>query len=157
MSFAVSSVPCCIPAARRTEEHHYRGQPPYAIFGVGPYTFAPWKIAISGLYKRCVFRLVGPRDTETSQRPVVLDDTCYFLPFTSKSAAKRALAALQSPLAQDFLTSRVFWDAKRPINKALLQSLDLGAVLAPMGCADLHFRLRMLSPARCPEVDDPIW
>lgn len=104
----------------------YRGQAPFAIFGVGPYTFAPWKVAISGLYKRCVFTLVGPNE---AARPVVFDDTCYFLPFTSEAAARRARTALESPLAHDFLTSRVFWDAKRPINKALLQSLDLSIVL----------------------------
>jgi len=36
---------------------------------------------------------------------------------------------LRSPLACDFLASRIFWDAKRPINKAVLQRLDLDALL----------------------------
>ena len=27
----------------------YRGKPPFSIFGVGAYTFAPWKVAIAGL------------------------------------------------------------------------------------------------------------
>lgn len=102
----------------------YRGQPPFAVFGVGDYTFAPWKVAISGFYKRLEFSLVGPVDG----RPVVFDDTCYFLPFAAEAPARRAWLALQSPLARDFLASRVFWAAKRPIHKALLQSLDLDAL-----------------------------
>src|SRR5262249_35173918 len=38
----------------------YRGRPPFAIFGVGPYSFAPFKVAISGLHKAPAFRAVGP-------------------------------------------------------------------------------------------------
>jgi hypothetical protein len=104
----------------------YRGQPEFAIFGVGPYSFAPWKVAISGLYKRCAFTLVGP----DAERPVMLDDTCYFLPFARRAEATAAATALRSTLALDFLTARIFWDAKRPINKATLQQLDLKALIA---------------------------
>lgn len=103
----------------------YRGKPPFAIFGVGEYSFAPWKVAISGLYKRLRFCVVGPHD----ERPVVLDDTCYFLPFTSEVDAKSAASALESELAAEFFRGRVFWDAKRPINKAVLQALDLNRLL----------------------------
>lgn len=103
----------------------YRGQPAFAIFGVGPYSFAPWKVAVSGLYKRCEFALIGPR----GRSPVMLDDTCYFLPFESEDRARRALEALRSPIAMDFFSGRIFWDAKRPINKAILQALDLQALL----------------------------
>ena len=100
----------------------YRGQPPFALFGVGDYTFAPWKVAISGLYKRLEFCLVGPADG----RPTLVDDTCYFLPFQRAAEARTALRALCSELAHAFFEARIFWDAKRPISKALLQSLDLG-------------------------------
>ena len=102
----------------------YRNQPRFAVFGVGDYTFAPYKVAISGLYKRLEFALIKPIDG----RPVVFDDTCYFLPFTDESAARRAHAALRSPLARAFFESRIFWAAKRPISAALLNSLDLGAL-----------------------------
>lgn len=103
----------------------YRGQPEFAIFGIGPYSFAPWKVAISGLYKKCRFTLIGPR----GGKPVMLDDTCYFLPFKTEESAMEAWAALSSPLAQDFFSAHIFWDAKRPINKALLQKLDLAALV----------------------------
>ena len=105
----------------------YRGQPEFAIFGIGPYSFAPWKVAISGLYKRYAFALVGPQDG----RPVMVDDTCYFLPFNEEAAARRAIDALRSPVAQQFFAARIFWDAKRPISKAILQQLDLDALIGP--------------------------
>jgi hypothetical protein len=103
----------------------YRGQPAFAIFGIGPYSFAPWKVAISGLYKRCEFTLVGPQDG----CPVMLDDTCYFLPFDTETDARKAWAGLQSPIAKEFFSGRIFWDAKRPVNKAILQELDLSMLL----------------------------
>jgi hypothetical protein len=108
----------------------YEGRPPFSIFGVGDYTFAPWKVAISGLYKRLSFALVGP----THGKPTLLDDTCYFLPFQTEPQAQAALRALQSAPAQAFFEARIFWDAKRPITKAVLQQLDLGRV-APAPCA----------------------
>ena len=36
----------------------YRNRPRFSVFGVGPYSFAPWKVAISGFYKRLDFRCV---------------------------------------------------------------------------------------------------
>lgn len=102
----------------------YTRQPAFAIFGVGPYSFAPWKVAVSGLYKRATFTVVGPHEG----RPVVLDDTCYFLAFDSEARARRAARALGSEAARDFLAARIFWDAKRPITKGILQTLDLRAL-----------------------------
>jgi hypothetical protein len=103
----------------------YASQPPFAVFGVGAYSFAPWKVAISGLYKRSTFTVVGPH----GGRPVVLDDTCYFLAFDDEARARRAAEALRSEAATEFFASRIFWDAKRPINKGILQALDLQALL----------------------------
>jgi hypothetical protein len=106
----------------------YSGQPDFAIFGIGPYSFAPWKVAISGLYKRCAFTLIGPHEG----RPVMLDDTCYFLPFPTEAEARSVWTALRSPLATDFFRARIFWDAKRPISKGILQKLDSHALLAAL-------------------------
>jgi hypothetical protein len=102
----------------------YEGQPPFAVFGVGDYTFAPYKVAICGLYKRLGFTLVEPY----AGRPVVLDDTCYFLPFALRAEALAAARALNGKTARAFFEARVFWDAKRPIGKTLLQSLSLEAL-----------------------------
>lgn len=106
----------------------YRGKPPFAVFGVGDYSFAPWKVAVSGLHKRLSFRVVGPHEG----RPVMLDDTCYFLPFDDEANATRAALALGSDRAADFFRSRIFWDMKRPISKTVLQALDLGQLLAAL-------------------------
>lgn len=99
----------------------YRGKPPFAIFGVGDYSFAPWKVAISGLYKQTRFTLVGPH----AGKPVMLDDTCYFLPFSNRKEALKHLNYLNSSRIQSFLNSIVFWDAKRPINSQILGRLQV--------------------------------
>jgi hypothetical protein len=99
----------------------YRRQPRFAIFGIGPYTFAPWKVALCGLAKQVRPSLVGPVDGQS----VVLDDTCYFLPFERQSEAEEVYALLSSPECAEFFRARIFWDAKRPITKAHLQGLSI--------------------------------
>ncbi len=105
----------------------YRARPRFSIFGVGSYAFAPYKVAISGLHKHLRPVVVPPFEG----RPVVFDDTCYFLPFDDHASALRAHAALDSPQARDFLLARIFWDAKRPVQKGVLQSLDLEKITTP--------------------------
>ncbi len=102
----------------------YRGQPRFAVFGVGVYTFAPWKVAISGFYKRLEFQVIGPQDG----RPVVLDDTCYFLPCATEAEARLLACLLNAPPAQAFLNALIFWDAKRPITSEILGRLNLLAL-----------------------------
>jgi hypothetical protein len=103
----------------------YRGRPPFAIFGIGPYSFAGFKVVVSGLHKSPVFRAIGPRNG----RPAMLDDTCYFLPCSSAAESAALVALCNDPIALDFLASASFPDAKRPITKALLQRLNLRAIL----------------------------
>lgn len=110
----------------------YRDRPPFSIFGVGSYTFRPWKVAVCGLYKRVHFALVPPR----SGRPVVLDDTSYFLSFGSDLEARFILDLLNSEPAREFFAARIFWDAKRPITAALLQQLDLLRLAEELGRLD---------------------
>lgn len=103
----------------------YAKRPAFSMFGIGDYSFAPYKVAICGLYKRLRFSVIRPHDGQ----PVMVDDTAYFLPYETEAAAEAAALALGSPPALAFFQARVFWDAKRPINKALLQSLSLDALL----------------------------
>lgn len=110
----------------RRKSSIYRGKEPFAIFGIGPYSFAPFKVIVSGLHKTPVFTVLGP----DRGKPVMCDDTCYMLPFHSAAEAARVGAALNHPLAQKFLGSVVFWDAKRPITKGLLKRVDVDALLA---------------------------
>jgi hypothetical protein len=107
----------------------YRDKPSFSVFGVGPYTFAPWKIAISGLYKTLTFRLYGPRNGKA----VIFDDTVYFLPFEERREAETVLELLNSDPAQAFLAAMIFWDDKRPITVDLLKRLDLTKLAARLG------------------------
>lgn len=102
----------------------YRGRPRFAIFGVGDYSFAPYKIAVSGFYRPARFRLIEP----VGDRPVLFDDTCYFLSFDDRDSAARTLAALESEPARALLDALTFADAKRPITARLLQRLDVAAL-----------------------------
>jgi hypothetical protein len=111
----------------------YRNQPPFAMFGIGDYAFAPYKVAVSGLYKAPRFRVLGP----VNGRPVMVDDTCYFVPCVSAEQAALVGALLNHPTCTDLIDSLVFWDAMRPITKKLLQRLDLAALAARCDPADL--------------------
>jgi len=99
----------------------YRNRPRFSVFGVGDYTFAPWKIAICGLYKTLDFRVVGPVDG----RPIVFDDTSYLLSFNKEDEARRVAELLGSDNARTFFHAFVFWDNKRPITAELLNKLDI--------------------------------
>ncbi|MCC3417326.1 MAG: class I SAM-dependent methyltransferase [Microcoleus sp. PH2017_29_MFU_D_A] len=103
----------------------YENNPRFAIFGVGDYTFKPWKIAIGGLYKKLEFRLIG----EIANKPVVFDDTVYFLSFDDEGVARQTFELLNSSAAIKFYSAIVFWDEKRPIKSSVLNCLNL-ALLA---------------------------
>jgi len=107
----------------------YRKRPAFSVFGVGDYTFAPWKVAISGFYKRLAFVTIGP----VNGKPVVLDDTSYFLPCQTKEQAAHAGTLLNSPAVQSFYNAFVFWDSKRPITADLLRRLDLRQAARELG------------------------
>jgi tRNA1(Val) A37 N6-methylase TrmN6 len=107
----------------------YRNRPEYSIFGVGSYSFKPWKIAVSGLYKHIRFALVGP----IQEKPVFFDDTVYFLSFDHEDEARFILDLMTSTPATEFLESLIFWDEKRPITAKLLRQLSLKQVAIELG------------------------
>lgn len=115
----------------------YRGRPPFSVFGVGDYAFAPWKVAISGFYKKLAFMAVGPFEG----KPTVLDDTSYFLPFQTSEQAEYAVSLLNSPAAQAFYGAFAFWDSKRPITVDLLGRLDLDQLAKELGSEEVFNRL----------------
>lgn len=112
------------------EDHHdfldsrgstiYKKNPRFSVFGVGEYAFRPWRIAICSLYKSIRFRLIGPIDG----KPVMFDDTVYYLSFESEKEAKETLDLLSSESAMRLLSSLIFWDEKRPIKTSLLNVVD---------------------------------
>lgn len=99
----------------------YKGKPQFSIFGIGDYSFKPFKVAISGLYKTCHFTLVLPQNG----KPVMLDDTCYFIGFDKIEYAAYSIILLNSKMTEEFLKSITFSDAKRVFTKDLLMRLDL--------------------------------
>jgi len=107
----------------------YRNRARFSVFGVGPYTFAPWKVAICGLYKVLRFAVVGPRQG----KPVVFDDTVYHLSFPEEEQARSVASLLESEVARSFFEAFIFWDSKRPITVDLLQRLDVLALASELG------------------------
>jgi hypothetical protein len=90
------------------------------LFGVGPYTVAPYKVALSGFYKKPEFRVIGPAPNGA---PPVVDDTCYLLPFDEIDLAEEAAEYLNSEEVRSFLASVTDPRAKRPYTKALLSRI----------------------------------
>lgn len=109
----------------------YKNRPRFSIFGVGDYSFAPWKVAISGLYKRLEFYVIGGH-----AKPFVLDDTCCFLPCDTESEARMLARILNSDAARMFYSAFVFWDAKRPVTIDVLSRLNLYAAARELGLED---------------------
>ena len=102
----------------------YKGKPDFSIFGVGDYSFAPYKIGISGMYKTTHFTLILPEN----EKPIMLDDTCYFIGFDNLKSARIAHFLLNSVVVQKFLKSIIFPDSKRPITKDVLMRIDFNKV-----------------------------
>ena len=109
----------------------YREQTAFALFGIGDYTFAPWKVAVSALHHHPRFVLVPP----CGNQPVLFDDTCYFLPFVEEEEARLVAETLNSKPCRALLEALMFGDAKRPITVELLQRLDLSAIAKEAGMA----------------------
>lgn len=99
----------------------YANRARFSIFGVGDYSFSPAKVAISGLYKNLQFRAIGC----IGGKPIVVDDTCYFIPCDSKQEAEFFAELLNSETAQRFVSALVFTDAKRPVTVDVLKRIDL--------------------------------
>ncbi len=110
----------------------YKKAPRFSMFGIGEYSFKPYKVAVSGLYKQSTFSLVLPRDN----KPIMLDDTCYFLSFDNLIYAVIVCALLNSKVAQDFLSSISFLDSKRPYTKDVLMRIDLNKLCEVIGYTD---------------------
>ncbi len=106
----------------------YKGRSRFCLFGIGKYSFKPYKIAVSGLYKQPKFTIVTP----ISGKSVMLDDTCYMLGLNTLEEATFTQELLNSISVQAFINSIIFTDSKRVINKDLLMRIDLIKVIEHM-------------------------
>ncbi|MFL6337261.1 MAG: SAM-dependent DNA methyltransferase [Pyrinomonadaceae bacterium] len=109
----------------------YKNRARFSVFGIGEYSFAEWKVAISGFYKKFSFKVIGSYEG----KPIVLDDTSYFIPCETRQEAEHIASMLNTPEAKAFFESFVFWDTKRPITVDLLRRLDLDALEREVGLA----------------------
>lgn len=107
----------------------YQKRPRFSVFGIGDYSFSPWKVAISGMYKKLAFIPVSPIE----ERPVFLDDTSYLFACGSQEDRDLLIELVNSDIASEFWHARVFWDSKRPITASILNSLDLGMLANDLG------------------------
>lgn len=115
--------------------------PEPTIFGVtdGPTedSFSPWKVAISGFYQKLQFAAVG----SAFGRPIVLDDTCYFVACQTQQEAQFIASLLNSPTAREFFSAFLFWDAKRPVTIDVLRRLNFFALARELGSEETMARL----------------
>lgn len=111
----------------------YRGAPPFSMFGVGDYSYSKFKVGVSGFYKRPLFSVLYSDD----ERPVMTDDTSYFICFDSYDMAYVAMLLLNSEKVQRFLTSIAFLDAKRPYTKKVLERIDFDKIVVSLTIDEL--------------------
>ncbi len=90
------------------------------MFGIGDYSFSKCKVAVSGLYKKIHFVALP----SYNGKPMMVDDTCYFIPCNTKQEAKLWENLLNSDECIDFLHSLIFFDAKRPVTNDILKRIN---------------------------------
>jgi len=115
----------------------YRNAPRFSIFGVGDYTFKPWKIVISGLYKNVVFKKIG----SYKGKPIVVDDTCYMLGFDEEEKADLIHELLSSEICKKFIASIMFTDNKRPITVSLLNRINFKQIAGNIGRENKYMKI----------------
>lgn len=99
----------------------YNKSKPFSIFGIGNYSFSKYKVGVSGFYKKPIFSLLS---SNMSDKPVIMDDTCYFLSFNTYDEAYIIMLALNHFIVQDFIKNISFIDSKRPYSKKILDRID---------------------------------
>ncbi len=125
----------------KRESSIYRGKPPFSIFGIGDYSFKPYKVAISGMYKKTLFTIVKP----SANKPILLDDTCYFIGFDNFIEAAITAYLLNTSIVQSFIKSIAFRDAKRMITKELLMRINLNEVVKNTDYDELEKKIKDIS------------
>ena len=96
----------------------YKKMPRYSMFGIGDYSYFKYKVVVSGFYKEPVFKVIF------SKKPVMVDDTCYFLAFKNKKDAEIVCDVLNSSETVRFLKSISDMTAKRPFTKKVLSRIE---------------------------------
>lgn len=112
----------------------YRGAPPFSMFGIGDYSYSKYKVGVSGFYKQPLFSVLFSSD----EKPVMTDDTSYFICFDNYDMAYVAMLLLNSNKVQSFLTSIAFLDSKRPYTKKVLERIDFDKIVDSLTIDELR-------------------
>lgn len=131
----------------------YNGKPSFSIFGIGDYSFKPYKVAISGLYKTFHFTLVLPQDN----KPVMLDDTCYFIGFDKIEFAVYSLILLNCDKTMKFLQSITFADAKRTFTKDVLMRINFIELSKNIDLNDLKIKVSRINELYNLNITVDLW
>ena len=102
----------------------YINAPQFAMFGIGEYSYKPYKVCIGGLNKTPNFSLIFSDD----EKPVMLDDTCYFIGFENYDSAYTAMIYLNTDKVKTFLRSLISVESKRPFTKKILSRIDFSKI-----------------------------
>ncbi len=102
----------------------YKNAPRFSMFGIGNYSFQPYKVVVAGFYLPARFAVISVYQG----KQILIDDTCYSLSFDEEWKAHLICALLNHPSASKFLASITFSDSKRPITKSVLERINLKAV-----------------------------
>ena len=122
----------------------YNGAPPFSMFGVGDYSYSKYKVGVSGFYKQPLFSVLYSDD----EKPVMIDDTSYFICFDNYDMAYVAMLLLNSDKVQKFLKSIAFLDAKRPYTKKVLERIDFHKIIKTLIIDELsktEYKLKLSS------------
>ena len=123
------------PLFEKRKSSIYVGAPDFSMFGVGDYSYSKYKVGISGFYKKPIFSLVF--NENNLEKPVMFDDTSYFLSFDNYEDAYACMLLFNSELVQRFLLTISFQDSKRPYTKKVLQRLSLSKCVNVIKYSDL--------------------
>ena len=100
----------------------YKNAPDFSI-GIGDFSFKKYKVAISGFNKEPIFSLVY------NEKTMMLDDSCYFLPFDNYDSAYITMLILNSNLVKKFLKKITSLHSKRPFSKKVLKRINISKCL----------------------------
>ncbi|MEA2070832.1 MAG: hypothetical protein U9O98_06020, partial [Asgard group archaeon] len=133
----------------------YQNQPPFSLFGIGAYAFSPYKVAIASMYKEAQFILL----TQMEQKPIMLDDTCYYLSFENYSTALFTNSILNTPIVKEFLSAITSHRKQRVYTKSILSRIGLEALIQKISYQDIKniwtkekFKPKLNNPEKAYEI-----
>lgn len=91
---------------RSTYKRQMKGAPFHAVYNVGDYTFAPWKVIWPEMSKSFYAAVVGQHEVPfVGQRPFVPDHKVYFAAFNDAEKAYFLCGMLNSPTVIEWINS----------------------------------------------------